>query len=109
MSRHARIHWAPDGYSRVQRYGLCQSSLIQNNNNILFNNQIPNFKQYSFNNKNSNTNILYQQFFQMQNNYIPTMQQINPHFQIMNNYCINPMMLNINNMNETYNQQKKKC
>ena len=81
--------------------------LIQNNNNILFNNQIPNFKQYSFNNKNSNTNILYQQFFQMQNNYIPTMQQINPHFQIMNNYCINPMMLNINNMNETYNQQKK--
>ena len=81
--------------------------LIQNNNNILFNNQISNFKQYSFNNKNSNTNILYQQFFQMQNNYIPTMQQINPHFQIMNNYCINPMMLNINNMNETYNQQKK--
>ena len=79
-------------------------------NNTLFNNQIPNPKQYSFNNKNSNANILYQQFFQIQNNYIPTIQQINPQFQIMNNYCINPMLLNINNvnnMNETYNQQKK--
>ena len=87
-------------------------------NNSIFNNQISNSKQYSFNNKNSNVNRLYQQFFQMQSNF----PQINPQFQIMNNYCINQMILNINNnnnnnnnnnilnnnnKNESYNQQKK--
>ena len=87
-------------------------------NNSIFNNQISNTKQYSFNNKNSNVNRLYQQFFQMQSNF----PQINPQFQIMNNYCINQMILNINNnnnnnnnnnilnnnnKNESYNQQKK--
>ena len=50
--------------------------ICSNNYNEIFNNQILNSKQYSFNNKNSNVNRLYQQFFQIPNNYCS--QQINP-------------------------------
>ena len=66
--------------------------ICSNNYNEIFNNQILNSKQYSFNNKNANYNTLYQQFFP-QNNF----PQMNNQFNLMNNYCMNQMMMNLNN------------
>ena len=66
--------------------------ICSNNYNEIFNNQILNSKQYSFNNKNANYNTLYQQFFPQ--NKFP---QMNNQFNLMNNYCMNQMMMNLNN------------
>ena len=66
--------------------------ICSNNYNEIFNNQILNSKQYSFTNKNANYNTLYQQFFP-QNNF----PQMNNQFNLMNNYCMNQMMMNLNN------------
>ena len=83
--------------------------ICSNNYNEIFNNQILNSKQYSFNNKNANYNTLYQQFFP-QNNF----PQMNNQFNLMNNYCMNQMMMNlnnniiINNINNNINLNKTK-
>ncbi len=83
--------------------------ICSNNYNEIFNNQILNSKQYSFNNKNANYNTLYQQFFP-QNNF----PQINNQFILINNYCMNQMIMNlnsniiINNINNTINLNNTK-
>ena len=84
-----------------QNFNFGNSNIYLSSNNSLFNNQITNNKQYSFNNKNSNVNRLYQQFFQIPNNYCS--QQINPQLHMINNYCMNQMIMNINNNNVNYN------
>jgi hypothetical protein len=84
-----------------QNFNFGNSNIYLSSNNSLFNNQITNNKQYSFNNKNSNVNRLYQQFFQIPNNYCS--QQINPQFHMINNYCMNQMIMNINNNNVNNN------
>ncbi len=84
-----------------QNFNFGNSNIYLSSNNTLFNNQITNNKQYSFNNKNSNVNRLYQQFFQIPNNYCS--QQINPQFHMINNYCMNQMIMNINNNNVNNN------
>ncbi len=84
-----------------QNFNFGNSNIYLSSNNSLFNNQITNNKQYSFNNKNSNVNRLYQQFFQIPNNYCS--QQINPQLHMINNYCMNQMIMNINNNNVNNN------
>ena len=84
-------------FNQNKNFNFGNSNIYLSSNNSLFNNQITNNKQYSFNNKNSNINRLYQQFFQIPNNYCS--QQINPQFHMINNYCMNQMIMNINNNN----------